>query len=302
MLVSLSRIIRYGWQSFLRNGWLSASTVSIMILTLIVFEGLIIFNVVGNTAISSIKEKVDISVYFQSNVPEDSILSVKRSLEGLEEVRGAVYVSKEDAIKEFKARHESDETIVQTLNELDENPLLSSLNIQAEELEQYETIAAYLETPSLEDIIEKVTFAQNRLVIERLTSLIATFNRTIIIITAFLTFLAVMVTFNTIRLAIFANSEQIGIMRLVGGSNGFIRGPFLIEGVLYGLISGIISFLLFIPVITITSPHLSRFVHEIDLSSYLTTNWSTLLFYQLAFALTLTILSSTVAIRRYLRK
>lgn len=302
MLVSLSRIIKYGVQSFWRNGWLSASTVSIMILTLIVFEGLVLFNFVGKTAITSIKEKVDISVYFKSNVPEDSILSVKRSLESLEEVREVKYVSREEALAEFKERHKEDETIVQTLEELDENPLLGSLNIKANELEQYGTIASYLETPSLQDIIEKVTFAQNELVINRLSSLVSTFNRTIVLITVFLAFLAVMVTFNTIRLAIFSSSAEIGIMRLVGASNGFIKGPFLVEGIIYGLISAIVSFLMFIPVILFVSPHLARFVHELDLGAYLGKNWGTILLYQLAFALILATLSSAFAIRRYLRK
>jgi len=302
MLVSLTRIIKYGWQSFVRNGWLSASTISIMILTLIVFEGLVLFNHVGKTAITSIKEKVDISVYFKSNVPEDSILSVKRSLESLEEVRGVIYVSREEALAEFKERHKEDETIVQTLDELDENPLLGSLNVKAKELEQYETIASYLETPSLKDIIEKVTFAQNELVINRLSSLISTFNRTIVLITVFLAFLAVMVTFNTIRLAIFSSSAEIGIMRLVGASNGFIKGPFLVEGILYGIISAVVSFIMFIPVIFFVSPHLGRFVHELNLASYLGQNWGKLLIYQMAFALVLVTLSSIFAIRRYLRK
>ncbi len=302
MLVSLTRIIKYGWQSFVRNGWLSASTISIMILTLIVFEGLVLFNHVGKSAITSIKEKVDISVYFKSNVPEDSILSVKRSLESLEEVREVNYVSREQALAEFKERHKEDETIVQTLDELKENPLLGSLNIKAKELEQYETIASYLETPSLKDIIEKVTFAQNELVINRLSSLVATFNRTIVLITVFLAFLAVMVTFNTIRLAIFSSSAEIGIMRLVGASNGFIKGPFLVEGILYGIISAVVSFIMFIPVILFVSPHLGRFVHELDLASYLGKNWGSLLIYQLAFAMVLATLSSIFAIRRYLKK
>lgn len=302
MLVSLSRIIKYGVQSFLRNGWLSASTISIMILALIVFEGLILFNFVGHQSIQSIKEKVDISVYFKSNVPEDSVLSVKRSLEGLQEVKGVTYVSREDALKEFKERHKEDETIVQTLEELDENPLLASLNIKAEELQQYETIASYLETASLKDIIEKVTFAQNQLVIERLSSLIKTFNKAIIVLTVFLGLLAIVVTFNTIRLAIFANREQIGIMRLVGASNSFIKGPFVVEGILYGVISAVISFLILLPVVGFISPHLSKFVHEINLSSYLASNWDKLLLYQLAFALALAILSSAFAIRKYLRK
>ncbi|MAF80338.1 hypothetical protein CL629_04665 [bacterium] len=302
MFVSLSRIIKYGVQSFLRNGWLSVSTISIMILTLMVFEGLIIFNFVGRQSIESIKEKVDISVYFKSNVPEDSILSVKRSLESLEEVKGVNYISREDALEEFKKRHADDETIVQTLDELDDNPLLASLDIKAEELSQYETIASYLETPSLQDIIEKVTFTQNKLVIERLSSLVRTFNRGMVLLTIFLGILAIVVTFNTVRLAIFSNREQIGIMRLVGASNNFIKGPFFVEGIIYGITSAIVSFLILIPIIIITSPYITRFVHEINLTSYLTDNLGKLIFYQLAAALILSILSSAFAIRRYLRK
>ena len=237
MLVSLSRIIKYGIQSFLRNGWLSASTIGIMILTLVVFEGLVLFNHISGEALRAIKEKVDISVYFKSNVPEDSILSVKRSLESLDEVKETKYVSREDALKQFKERHAEDEAIVQTLSELDDNPLLASLNIKAKELSQYESIASYLETPSLRDLIERVTYAQNQIVIDRLSAIIRMSNRSIAILTTFLVFLAIIVTFNTVRLNIFSSSEQISIMRLVGASNGFIRGPFVVEGIIYGIIA-----------------------------------------------------------------
>ena len=101
-MVTLSRIIKYGWQSFLRNGLLSVSTISIMVLALVVFEGLILFNVVTKGAVQSIQEKVDISVYFKSNASEDSILDIKRSLEGLSEVKSAEYVSREEALEEFE--------------------------------------------------------------------------------------------------------------------------------------------------------------------------------------------------------
>ncbi|OGG40713.1 hypothetical protein A3A21_01830, partial [Candidatus Jorgensenbacteria bacterium RIFCSPLOWO2_01_FULL_45_25b] len=277
MLVSLSRIIKYGIQSFLRNGWLSASTIGIMILTLVVFEGLVLFNHISGEALRAIKEKVDISVYFKSNVPEDSILSVKRSLESLDEVKETKYVSREDALKQFKERHAEDEAIVQTLSELDDNPLLASLNIKAKELSQYESIASYLETPSLRDLIERVTYAQNQIVIDRLSAIIRMSNRSIAILTTFLVFLAIMVTFNTVRLNIFSSSEQISIMRLVGASNGFIRGPFVVEGIIYGIIASTISFLLLIPVIQFASPQIGRFVQGLDLTGYLGANWLMLL-------------------------
>ncbi len=301
MFVTLSRILKYGWQGFLRNGTLSVSTVGIMILALIVFEGLILFNVTSSAAILSIQEKIDISVYFKSNVPEDRILDIKRSLEGLSEVKFVEYVSRDEALADFKERHAGDETVIQTLEELEENPLLASLNVKAQDLNQYGTIASYLEAPTLTDLIEKVTYAQNKVVIDRLTSLVATLERGVIFLTVFLAFLAVLVTFNTIRLAIFSNREQIEIMRLVGASNSFIRGPYVVEGIIYGLLAAAVSFAILIPVIDFASPRLASFILEINLANYLTSNWLQLLVYQILFGTGLGIISSAFAIRRYLR-
>ncbi len=300
-MVTLSRIIRYAWVGFLRNGWLSVSTVGIMILALIVFEGLILFNVVTKGAIESIHEKVDISVYFKSNVSEDSILNIKRSLEGLTEVKFVEYISRDEALREFKARHAGDETVIRTLEELEENPLLASLNIKAKELGQYETIAQYLAAPNLSELIEKVTYAQNKIVIERLDKIVNTFERGVVILTVFLTFLAALVTFNTIRLAIFSNREQIEIMRLVGASNSFIRGPYVVEGIIYGLIAAVISFIILIPIIDFASPYIANFILAVNLGNYFSANWDNLLFYQILFGVGLGIISSTIAIRRYLR-
>ncbi|KKS87722.1 MAG: hypothetical protein UV62_C0029G0002 [Parcubacteria group bacterium GW2011_GWC1_43_11] len=299
-MVTLSRIIKFAWQGFLRNGWLSVSTIGIMILALLVFESLILFNVIAGGAIKSVQEKVDISVYFKSNVSEDSVLNIKRSLEGLSEVKAVEYVSREEALEEFKARHADDETIVQTLEELDENPLLASLNIKANELGEYDTIASYLEAPNLADSIEKVTYAQNKVVIDRLDKLTNTTERGVVALTVFLTFLAVLVTFNTIRLAIFSNREQIEIMRLVGASNSFIRGPYIAEGVLYGLIAAVVSFAILVPVISFMSPHIAGFILEVNLGDYFANNWVNLILYQVLFGVTLGIVSSAIAIRKYL--
>lgn len=300
-MVTLSRIIKYGWQAFLRNGWLSLSTISIMILAALVFEGLILFNVMGKTALTSIQNKIDISVYFKSTVDEDSILNMKRSLEGLKEVSSVEYISREQALEEFRVRHEDEETITQTLAELDENPLLASLNVKAKDPSEYAAIASYLENQNLSDVVEKVTYAQNQVVIDRLVGLIDTMKKGGITLTVFLAFLAITVTFNTIRLAIFSNREQIGIMRLVGASNVFIRGPYTVEGIIYGIIAGIAGFLILIPVISFLSPYVGRFIPELVLSDYFQVHFFTLLLYQLLFCIVLGIVSSIIATRRYLQ-
>lgn len=300
MIVTLTRIIKFGWQGFLRNGWLNVSTICIMILAALVFEGLILFNVVGQHAVSSLQEKIDISVYFKSNVSEDAILNIKKSLEGLNEVKNVVYVSRDQALEEFKARHASEEVVTQTLGELDQNPLLASLNIKAKDPHQYAAIASYLDNPSLKDQIEKVTYAQNQVVIDRLVALVDIMQKGGIILTLFLAFLAAIVTFNTIRLAIFSNSEQISIMRLVGASNAFIRGPYIVEGIMYGFVAALVSFLIFIPLINLFSPYVVSFIQEINLNEYFNSEFLLLFFYQLVFCVGLGILSSTIAIRRYL--
>ncbi len=299
-MINLFRIFKYGIQSFLRDGWLSFSTIAIMILALIVFEGLMLFNIISQGAIQTIQDKVDITVYFQSNVPEDTILNLKQSLEGLNEVQYVTYVSEEQALANFKALHAGDQAIIKTLDTLGSNPLLPSLDIKAKDIHHYDTIAAYLEKPDFQNIIYKINYAQNQVVINRLVSLIDNFTTGGFVLTVFLAFLAAAVTFNTIRLAIFSSKDQIGIMRLVGASNKFISGPYLIEGALYGLIAALVSFLVMIPVITFISPHVNSFIPEVNLSSYFAGNFVILLLYQALFGIGLGVVSSIVATKRYL--
>lgn len=299
-MVKILRIVKYGVSSFIRNGWLSASTVSIMVLALIVFEGLIVFNVVAKGAVESIQDKIDVSVYFKTNVTEDSILNIKRSLEGLSEVKSVQYVSRDEALVSFREEHKNDEVITETLNQLDENPLLASLNIKAKDPRHYSTIAAYLDKPAFNDQIEKVTYTQNHLVIDRLISFVDTIRNGGAILTSFLSFLAIMITFNTIRLAIFSASDEIGIMRLVGASNNFIRGPYIVTGILYGIIGALVSFVLLIPILGFISPYIANFIPEVNLQAYFASHFLALFCYQLLFGIGLGIVSSLIAIRRYL--
>lgn len=301
MFINLWRIIKYGFQSFLRNRWLSISTISIMILTLIVFQGLILFNVFSSEATDAVKDKVDITVYFKSNVAEDNILNIKQVLENFDEVNAVTYISRDEALEEFRQTHQDDETISRTLEEVDENPLLASLSIKADQLDQYDTIASYLNSESLEDVVDKVTYAQNKLVIERLQSLITGMNAGVLALTLFLAFLAVVVTLNTISLAIFSNKEQINIMRMVGASNKFIRGPYIVEGIMYGLISAGVSFLIFMPIVDFVSPYLASFVPGFSLAEYFYGNTFNLVLYQIILGVGLGVISSTIAVRRYLK-
>ncbi|MDO8466523.1 MAG: permease-like cell division protein FtsX [bacterium] len=301
MATTFFRIIKFGLQNFSRNGLLSATTVAILVLALLVFNGLITFGIISNSAIASLQDKIDISVYFTASANEDSMLSLQRALESLTEVKSVEYISQDKALTIFKDRHKGDDTISAALNELQINPLLASLNIKAKSASNYPTIAEYLESEKLAGVVDKVTYGENRTAIDRLARIIDTLQNTGFAATFFLAAMAILVTFNTIRLAIYSNREELGIMRLVGASNKFINGPYIVAGVIYGFLGGVISLAIAAPIVVMASPYVSVFIPELSLSAYLLSHLPQLVFYNLAFGIGLGSISAAVAARRYLK-
>ncbi|MCL5017366.1 MAG: ABC transporter permease [Patescibacteria group bacterium] len=301
MFTALFRIIKYGLQGFKRNSWLSITTIIVMTLALLVFIGLIIFSVLTNKVIGSLKEKIDISVYFNIDTPEDNILAIKRSLESLAEVKSVDYISRDKALEIFKANHQNDQTISEAISILDANPLSASLNIKAGDPKDYQVIAAYLNNDNFKNDISQVSYNQNQVVIDRLTKIIDTVQKSGLALMVILSLVAVLVTLNAIMLAIHSTRDEIGIMRLVGASNMFIRGPYIVQGVLYGVIAAILSIIVIAPAIYFTSPYMEMIMPEINMWPYFLTNLLSLIGYQIGFGILLGTTSSIIAVRKYLK-
>lgn len=301
MITALFRIIKYGCQNFWRNRWLSMATIAVMILALFVFQFSMLFGVVAQTALAALEDKIDISVYFKTAAPEDDILKTKRSLETFDEVKKVDYISRDQALIDFKGKHQDDATVNQALKELDFNPLSASLNIKADNPKEYAAIAAYLNNEILNQIVEKVSYSKNQTVIERLIFFIDTVKQGGVVLGIILALVAVLISFNAIRVAIYSNREEIGIMRLVGGSNSFVRGPYVIEGILYGVLSGVLSLAITIPLVGFASPYISQFIPEMNLQVYFYDNFLSLLGYQILLGVALGVFSSVIAVKRYLR-
>ena len=305
MVTTIYRIIKNGFQNFWRQRLISIATLTVMLLALLVFSSLIIFNVVAVSALNSIQEKIDISVYFKTTAPEDEILRIKQSLEGLDEVKNVNYISRDRALEIFKGKHASDtvsdKTIIQAVNELETNPLPASLNIKANDPGKYSVIASYLNNDSLRNYVNNVSYAQNKVVIDRLASIINFSRWAGAGLTAILAIVAILVVFTTILLAIYSSREGIEVMRLVGASNMFIRGPYIVEGIIYGTISAVLSMVILFPVVYFISPDVKKLIPDMDLLSYFTSNFFQFFAYQLLFGIGIGIVSSFIAIRRYLR-
>lgn len=301
MFTVISRIIQYGMKNFWRNGWLSATTVAIMILSLLVSMGLMVFSYVTEKAIASIQDKIDISVYFKTSAPEDEILNIKSSLENIPEVKSVEYISSAQALEIFKERHRDDAAISQTVSELNANPLEASLNIKAEKPDQYGTIADYFNTPDLRVFVDSVSYSKNQLAIDRLNAIVQNVGRGVMILTIIMAIIAGLVVFNTIRLAIYSSRDEIGIMRSVGASNGLVRGPFVVEGMIGGIIAAILSVLISIPIIYSVSPYVASFIPGLSVIGYFSANFLKLTMYQMILAVVIGGLSSFIAVRRYLK-
>jgi cell division transport system permease protein len=301
MFTIISRIFHFGLKNFWRNGWLSTATVVIMTLASIGFLGLIMFGVITHAAASAIQDKIDISVYFNTNTSEDEILNIQQSLKGLSQVASVNYISQDQALATFQQNHASDPTVSQAINQLDTNPLEASLNVTAKDPSEYGAINDYLSSPDLAQYIDTISYAQNQDVINRLAAIVRDVSIGGWIVTVFLALVAGLVMFNTIRLAIYSNREEIGVMRVVGASNSLVRGPFMVEGMLWGLIAALVSLIVFAPVLYFVSPYLNEFIPGLNIFQYFYTHIIQLFVYELLFGVVIGGLSSYWAVRRYLK-
>lgn len=301
IISSIKRILRSGFLSFWRNKWVSSATIGIMVITLGLITSLIIISAVTSSVLTSLEEKVDITVYFKLDTSENDILKVKDELEVFPEVKSVEYVSRDMALVSFRETHEENPLITQSLDELGDNPLEASLNIKARVISEYESIAAFLEGRRFSNIIDTVNYQENRRVIEKLSSIIGVARRSGVILSVALIIIAVLVTFNTIRLTIYSLREEISVMRLVGSSNWYIRGPFLVEGVLYGLTASVIALILFLPAVNFASTKLVGFLPGIDIGEYFFSNILEIFAIQTLIGIGLGVVSSMIAMRRYLK-
>ncbi len=295
------RIIKTGFQNFWRNSWLSAATISVIVLTLFVVTALLLLNVVTQTVVADLQNKVDMSAYFHSESPEEQILAVRQELIKLPEVKTAEYVSKIEALRQFKETHKDNLTLLQSLDELNDNPLQASLNIKAQEASQYGTIVTFLEQAKYKSLIDKVNYHQNKEVIERVSNLASNIGRGGLVASFVLALMAVFVTFNTIRLTMYNWKDEISVMRLVGSGNWYIRGPFVVEGIIYGILAAMIALILIYPTLYFVSPKITSFLPEVDLLYFFEINFGQVLVLLIGAGVALGSVSSLIAIRRYLR-
>ena len=301
MLTLIKRIFKSGWLSFSRDRGLAVATCLIMVMTISLATSLFLLKDVSQFLISAVQEKADISVYFKESASEEDVLKVKEEISEIPEVRSVNYVSKEEALESFVQRHKDDLVLMESLEEVGGNPFLAALNIKAFQASQYQAVANFFEAGTFENLIEKVDYYQRKPVIERIFALTSGVGKAGISLSIILAIVAILVAFNTIRLAILNQKEEIKVQRLVGASNWFIRGPFLVQGAISGTLAVIICLLIFTLICWFLSPKIEILFSGLNIWRYFTGNFFTIVLIQLVTGIGLGVISSTIAIRRYLK-
>jgi len=297
---SFKRVFKSGWASFSRDGGMIAANIFILAMAVSVFTSLFFLKDISNFLISEIEAKVDIAVYFEYEVTEDEILQVKDQISEIPEVKEIKYVSQDEALETFIERHQDDPTLMSSLEEVGVNPFLASLDIKSYNPGQYAAIAEILENSLFFNKIENIDYNEREPVIKRIFALTSAMNMVGIILSVILAALAVLVVFNTIRLAIYNFKEEIKIQRLVGASSWFIRGPFLVQGAVSGFFAALICLGLFALVCWGLNATVENIFSGLSLLDMFVSNLWWILLIQLVGGILLGTISSLIAVRRHL--
>lgn len=301
-MLSLLRIIKFALQDIARNLGLSSMTVLILILMLLSVNTLIIINVLTGEAIKSIKEQIDVSIFFQPESTAKQIEEVKKYVSAFPEVREMIYFTPEQVLSQFREQHKDNAEVLASLDELGDNPLGATLIVKTREPRDYEKIVKALAVPEYENIIEAKTFGDTEKAIARIqavTSQVEKFTAGISVLFAFIAFLII---FNTIRVAIYTQRVEITIKKLVGASNWFVRGPYLIEALVFTCASVLLSAGMVYLGLRMLDPYIAVIFGRAGvLTNYYFSHTILLLSAQFCGVLLLTVLSSLLAMRRHLR-
>lgn len=301
MLSSFKRIIYWGKQSFLRNSGASWATTIVMVIVICLVTSLFLFQRTTNFAVSALEKKIALTAYFKKDAPEEEILAAKRELALVPAIEKVEYISKEKALETFTRRHLDNPIIMKSLAMVGANPLMAHLNIKTKAPSQYEKVSGFIKKASFANLIDHINYSQVRPVVEKIEQITAGLTNMGIVLTIIFGVIAVLVAFNTIRLAIYNLRDEIGIMRLVGASNWFIRGPLIVQGVISGVLATLISLSLFALLLFFLGPKMEALLPGLNLFGYFGSHIFQIILIQLVTGVGLGIFSSTIAIRKYLK-
>jgi len=274
-----------------------------LVMTLVTINILLVLNVITQRAIGLVEDRIEVSVYFHDYVEQETIDGAVSYLRALTQVRDVETITAQEAYDQFVVRHASDEEIMASLAELGENPFGPTLIVKAHDVADFDIILDALENPQFRDDIRDKDFSDYEQIVERIrstTDRIQTFG---VALSVIFLLIAILIVFNTVRIGIFIHREEIGIMRLVGASNWFIKAPFFLEMMFLSLIAVAITIAVLFPILAAIEPQFGIYfgTESAGLMEYFTGNGLQIFGLQFLGLVLVSIFSTIVAMRKFLK-
>ncbi len=302
--VSFSRIMRAGSRNLFRNAWLSTAAAVVMTVTLSVILLSFVANIALTDTIKGIVNKIDISVYLADTTTKPQIIKMGQDLRGLDNVEEVNFVSKTDALARYREQNKDNPLLLEAVNEQN-NPLNASFEIKVRDQNKLDPISAFVARPEVKKLLDPITptsySGERKATIDKIirsSNFIRTFG---LIASLLFVTISTLIIFNTIRMAIFTRREEIEIMRLVGATNWFIRGPFLFEAALYGIIAAVIATVVVYSLVTAPSQLLAKNFDMVRVNHLFHSSPHLILLGELGLGAVIGMGSSLLAMSRYLK-
>ena len=306
-LITLSRVIRAGTINFVRNAWLAVAAMAVMVVTLTIVLFSVITNATFSNTIASITSKVDVSVYLQDSVTQTQVNTLLKQLREQPNVQSVTYLNKQQALQAYEQQNAGNQQLLLAISETN-NPLPATIQIKPKDLNQIQSIKDFLTKPknaALQTSDSPSYNGDRKVAIDKIAHATSLLRRAGIAAVLVFTLISVLIIFNTIQMAIFNRRDELTIMRLLGATTWYIRGPFVVESIIYGVLSAIVSVLLINALFVASSSALqASSLGLLDISyadNYFGSHFWLLLTVQLGLGILIGTASSIVATRRYLK-
>lgn len=307
-MITLWRIMKAGVVNFARNAWLAMAALAVMVVTLSIVLFSVVTSATLNNTIEQINSKIDISVYLADSTTQQQVNSMMGTLRAMPEVKNVSYVSKDQALAIYRAENSSNKTLQEAISQTG-NPLPASIKITPVNPSNIHSIQTFIESPAnvaLEDAqIHSSYGGSQKEAIDKIAHATSIMKRVGVVAVILFAVISMLIIFNTIQMAIFNRRDEITIERLLGASTWFIRGPFVVESILYGVIAALVSVGGIDLMFSLASSGLqASSLGLLDIgyaSDYFHAHFWMLLTMQLGVGILIGAASSTIATRRYLK-
>lgn len=300
--LKLWRTFQEGGKNIRRNGWLAFATVSILTLSLFIVSLSALLGLTTDLLLENLREKISVNVSFNPDVSEDRIKEVQGELSKYtQEIKSVDYISRDQALNEFLEQNNNDPVIQKAIEEIGENPLLASLVIKANSADDYPIIVEQIQNSNFQSDIARINYEKNKRIFERLEKINQGTRKIGLVLGIMFVLIAVLITFNTIRITIYSHRKEFEIMRLVGASNLYVRMPVIFEGALYGIISTFFTLIFLALIAFYMAPLTEGAISQGNVLQLYGQYFFPIAASILVLGVGLGVVSSALAIRRYLK-